>query len=208
MTPNSKETSRLSVGQADYEALVEIVAVIAYSLCSEDSDGKAFLGHGCENNFNAFCDMLARLGVMKEHSSGLSHRFDDAWTPCRPLIVRRHSCEPGAEDLMLAAMFFVDWFPLAFGELAPTPDEKQPELFELEPDKLLSAQIEFRNWAVRKAGCWLLENDAALWVEGEGLAHAHQFEGHRILNPYWSHRREQKIRVGNSEDALFPISTD
>ena len=51
----------------DYERLAWPMALLIYCRCIDYGDGLALFEHNAENGFHAPCDMLARLGLMREH---------------------------------------------------------------------------------------------------------------------------------------------
>jgi len=194
----------ISFSDNNYEEAVALVACIIYSMCCADTDGNPYFAHACENNLNAPADMLARVGVMDEIDDGLSHKFGTGWKPGLALDIERHSCEPSQQDLILALLFFLDWSPSVLKTMCPISNEAMPALFEFHPSKHSTVQRNFHAWAIRRAGKWLLKQNMAVFVEGEGLAIEQQHAGHKILEPYWDNRQKMKMCVGNSESTLFP----
>lgn len=190
-----------------YQETANIIACIIYSMASTDmgNGSQPAYWHGCENNMHAPCDMLARLSILSGQRGDMLHHFTVDWIPGTALPVCRHAAEPSAADLAIALHFYADWFPGALRSYRPRPSETMPPHFDMSVSGRTAPRVTFQDWAVRRAGAWLLEHDHAIWFQGEGLCFDRQFEEHKILDVYWQNRFEMKQSYGNSEQALFPL---
>ena len=192
----------------DFYEAADIIACIVFSNSSTDMGNRqqAAYWHGCENNMHAPCDMLARLGVMSGRRGDMLHHFIGDWQPGSTLQIHRHPAEPSGEDLALAILFYADWFRGAFEDTSPRANVPMPDLFDLAISDLTAVRRTFHDWAVRRAGAWLLERKLAIWVTGEGLCLDTQLKEHKILDRYWQNRFEMAQSYGGDEVSLFPDS--
>jgi hypothetical protein len=132
-----------------YEDLATAVARILRSICDFEMDGHPAFTHANSNDLDAPCDMLARLGLMKEHS--VQHVFSRHWPLLQTAPLVRHAGEPSLNDLIRGLCLFVDWFP-------SVPRDAEPADVPTDfPDLGDRSQMDrFHKWSVQE-GRRLLE---------------------------------------------------
>jgi hypothetical protein len=186
-----------------YAALATQTARILWGLCDEENEGKLEYVHFCENNLNAPCDMLARLGLMRD--CAVSHRFVSDWSPFHQAVLIRHAGEPTADDLLLGLTFYTEWFPdeAAFGNrgCVASVDVKLGDRTRRTP-----AGERFRTWAVQGACELLAKLDAGSWQANGAFAPSGPYSNGVDLERYWHSRSEMVRRLG-SEKMLYPHIT-
>lgn len=183
-----------------YAALATQIARIAWSFSECEPDGTLRNLHCNENNLQAPCDMLARLGVLR--GSGVGHSFPANWSPSNEARLVRHAGEPTEKDLLSGLMFYVEWFP------------RQAALANRHPMAL--AGVELRDharwnpvagrdlvWAVQGACELLLKLKAGSWQADGAFWPRSAYSNGYDIELYWSSRHEMIRRLG-SERLLYP----
>lgn len=195
-----------SVLTENYESFARQIARIEWAMCDNEIDGRRIVNHLGDNNHDAPCDMLVRLGVMyvsiPDH--GLNHYFPAGWSPLADFPLSRHSGEPTANDLWLGLTFWIHWFPndanIDHRGQNGSIDTNFSVLGGLTP-----AWLRYRAWAIQGACELLCLLGLGAW-NGDG-----KFE---ILDPtstidsleaYWSSRSEMVKTLGG-EELLYPAA--
>ena len=192
-----------------YSALATRIAyiswgmVISYDRAETDADGGLMRVHMNENGLGAPCDMLARLGVMRDHR--VYHSFPPGWSPLNELWLVRHSAEPTENDLIVGLCHYVLWceeeakignrhpaFPTAIEapQQAKRPRAGQPDL-GLNPQLI---------WAVQSGVELLQQFNAGGWDADGNFSACPAFSN---IDDYWQSRSEMISRFG-SELNIFP----
>jgi hypothetical protein len=183
-----------------YAALATQIARIAWGSSECDGDGTLVNVHFGENDLHAPCDMLARLGVLRDND--VSHSFPAGWSPLNAAPLVRHAGEPTENDLLLGLMFYTEWFRSEAAlsnrhPMAPAGGEFH--------DRTCWKPVAGRDlvWAVQGACELLLQLKAGSWqANGDFWPRSAYSDGYRI-ELYWSSRNDM-IRCLGSETLLYP----
>lgn len=187
----------------DYGRAVDIIACVVFSLCHH-ADGTPTYTHYSENNLNAPCDMLARLGLMSGLPRGAAHQFP-VWFPGESLPIIRHPGEPVAADLLLALAFYAQWFPHDSTYREPEANEPMPEA-DLTADNRWSEQRErFKVWSVRRVARLLAELNLGGWNSEGTFRLPAPFGDVLDIEYYWYSRSRVVGKFGGNEGALYPL---
>ncbi|MBR1209742.1 hypothetical protein [Bradyrhizobium sp. JYMT SZCCT0180] len=186
-----------------YAGLATQIARILWGLCDAEIEGKLVYFHACENNLNAPCDMLARLGLMRDWE--VSHCFASDWSPFNEAALIRHPGEPTGDDLLLGLMFYTEWFPnnAAFrnrGRVAGV-DVSLDDRARRTP-----AGERYLTWAVQGACELVMKLDAGSWQANGVFSPSGPYLDSTDLDLYW-HSRNEMIRRLGSEKLLYPHVT-
>jgi hypothetical protein len=178
-----------------YAALATQIARISWGRSECDGDGTLVDVHFCENNLQAPCDMLARLGVLRDNE--VSHSFPADWSPLHATRLVRHAGEPTEADLLLGLMFYTEWFP---SEAALSNRHPMGPAGERSSWKPVAGDLV---WAVQGACELLSKLKAGSWqANGEFWPRSAYSDGYDI-ELYWSSRNDM-IRSLGSETLLYP----
>jgi hypothetical protein len=178
-----------------YAALATQIARISWGRSEWDADGTLVDVHFCENNLQAPCDMLARLGVLRDNE--VSHSFPADWSPLHATRLVRHAGEPTEADLLLGLMFYTEWFP---SEAALSNRHPMGPAGERSSWKPVAGDLV---WAVQGACELLSKLKAGSWqANGEFWPRSAYSDGYDI-ELYWSSRNDM-IRSLGSETLLYP----
>jgi hypothetical protein len=183
-----------------YAALATQIARIVWGLCDEENEGKFEYVHFCENNLNAPCDMLVRLGLMRD--CGVSHCFVSDWSPFDEAVLIRHAGEPTEDDLVLGLMFYTEWFPddaavRNRGCVIPV-DTNLGDRTRRTP-----ASARYLTWAIQGACELLAKLDVGSWQANGAFAASGPYSSDIDLELYWQSRSEM-VRLLGSEKLLYP----
>ena len=91
-----------------YHDAAHALAHMMHAVSQRLPDGGLGWVHYHENNLHVVPDMLARLGVMREHA--VHHEFHFDWRPSEPLPLSRHPDDPSLEDLFHGLEFCLAWY--------------------------------------------------------------------------------------------------
>lgn len=206
MTDSSLEpTMTVTTNHPDktYAALATQIARILWGLCDEESDGKLVYVHFCENNLNAPCDMLSRLGVMRD--CAVSHCFVSDWSPFDEAVLIRHAGEPTADDLILGLTFYTEWFP----DDAAVRNRGRVVAVDTylgDRTRWTPALARYRTWAVQGACDLLAKLNVGSWQANGAFLPSGAYSNGIDLDLYWTSRTEMSRRLG-SEKPLYPHGT-
>jgi hypothetical protein len=186
--------------EGTYTALATQIARILWGLCDEENDGKLTYAHFCENNLNAPCDMLARLGLMRD--GVVSHCFVSDWSPFDEAVLLRHAGEPTADDLISGLSFYTEWFP----DDAAIRNRGQVVL--VDPDlgdrtRRTPAGERYRTWAIQGACELLVKLEVGSWQANGVFCPSGPYSESSHLDLYWQSRNEMIRRLGG-EKLLYP----
>jgi hypothetical protein len=182
-----------------YAALATQIARISWGRSECDLDGTLRDVHFNENDLQAPCDMLARLGVLRDNV--VSHSFPADWSPLDEARLVRHAGEPTEKDLLLGLMFYTEWFPSEAAlsnrhPMAPAGVGRRDGACW----KPIAGDLV---WAVQGACELLLKLKAGSWqANGEFWPRSAYSDSYKI-ELYWSSRNEM-IRCLGSEKLLYP----
>lgn len=183
-----------------YEAIATQIARIFWGMCSHEINGRRYFYHANENNLDAPCDMLARLGLL-DMQSDVAHCFVSDWSPFTEAPLIRHAGEPSEHDLVLALTFYTHWFP----DEAAARHRGLAIVSSYSPDQAYNdpAVVRYRVWAVQGA-CKLLEQlGLGTWGNhGAFMPHA-PYSSDDDIASYWANRSAMIQRLG-SEMLLYP----
>ena len=182
-----------------YAALATQIARISWGRSECDGDGTVMDVHFGESNLHAPCDMLARLGFLRDNE--VSHSFPAGWSPLTEARLVRHAGEPTEKDLLLGLMFYTEWF------------SSEAALSNRHP--MVPADVELRDrtrwgpitaylvWAVQGACELLLKLKAGSWQANGDFWPRSAYSDSYDIELYWSSRNEM-IRSLGSETLLYP----
>jgi hypothetical protein len=180
-----------------YQTAATQLARIMWVLCEQSPDGTLLYLHASENNLDAPCDMLARLGVMKELRQ-VQHVFVRAWSPFTEVPLIRHAGEPTLDDLVLGLAFYTEWFP----EEAKQRNASPVTPFGLDigdRTKITPASERYLIWAVQGACDVLIKLNAGGW-QPNGIFLP---KGDPDIETYWATCRTRAQQLGD-EKLLYP----
>ena len=186
--------------QRHMPAMATQIARILWGLCGEEIDGKLVYFHACENNLNAPCDMLARLGLMRD--CGVSHCFASDWSPFDEAVLIRHAGEPTGDDLVSGLTFYTEWFP----DDAAIRNRGRLVLVDAnlgDRTRWTPACARYRTWAVQGACDLLAKLDVGSWQANGVFSPSGRYSDITDLDLYW-HSRNEMIRRLGSEKLLYP----
>jgi len=177
-----------------YAALATQIARIAWGRSECDSDGTLVDVHFNENDLHAPCDMLARLGVLRDNI--VSHSFPADWSPLNEARLIRHVGEPTEGDLLLGLMFYTEWFPseAALSNRHPIFSRDRTCWKPVAGDLV---------WAVQGACELLLKLKAGSWQANGDFWPRSAYSDSYKIELYWTSRNEMIRRLG-SEKLLYP----
>lgn len=189
-----------------YENLVSIIANVIIGLSHDDSvgDGVARYQHFCENNLNAPCDILQRLGVMVETPGGMGHSFRPSWVAGDDVTICRHSGEPAIEDLYIAIKFYADWFPKHVTRTSINPNRLRPPRPFFTGTYSTPERKAFFEWAMECVINELVKVRAGRWSNKDKFVLNESFYGHKGLEDYWRRRSEMVQKFGGDECSIYP----
>ncbi|WP_206241566.1 hypothetical protein [Novosphingobium terrae] len=166
-----------------YEALATQIARIVWCHCYEKIGNQSAFFHFCENNLNAPCDMLARLGLMEDHE--VAHAFIQPLSPLIQAPIQRHDKAPTQAEPLLGLTFLVHWKPREAalkhrGAMLSVSDQQST----IERDD--AALQKFHIWAVQGA-CELLHASAfGAWTEAGSFAMIALYADEDAIERYWA----------------------
>jgi hypothetical protein len=175
-----------------YGALATQIARIMRGLCDYEIAGRPAFYHCHENNMDAPCDMLARLGVMKDET--VAHSFAPDWSPFSEAMLARHPGEPSSSDLVLGLAFLAESFP----DDARRRNAACCVATDLE-DRSKAAASRYRNWALQGACNLLIRLEAGSWRQDGRFLPKGDFD----IESYWQSRLICARRLGD-EKLLYP----
>lgn len=185
----------------NYDRFVRQIARILWGMCDHETEDVRGFCHCNENNLNAPCDMLARLGIM--HGGTVSHRFVANWSPFGETPSTRHAGEPTAQDLWLGLTFLIEWCPqeAALSKRGQVVVGIETDFGDL--SRLTTARIRYRIWAVQGA-CELLHSLAlGAWSDDSTFRICDPDSTADDIEDYWSSRNEMIRQLGRVE-LLYP----
>lgn len=192
--------------QSNYEDIAVAIADVILSLSHDQglNDGKARFEHFCENNMNAPCDMLARLGIMTEARAGMEHCFTSDWRTGMSHPVQRHQGEPSLDDLFLALKFYSEWFPKVVSKDSFQIAGDRPALPNFSGPYANESRTQFHHWAMQNVIELLLKANLGNWAEDGRFKLFKPFDEHRGLEKYWMTRSMMAKNLASGENGLYP----
>lgn len=193
-----------SILAENYESFARQIARIEWAMCDNEINGSRIVNHLGDNNHNAPCDMLARLGVMYVSSPdhGLNHHFPAGWSPFADIALSRHSGQPTANDLWLGLTFWIHWFPddanIAHRGQAVSVDADFGDLMRLTP-----AWVRYRTWAIQGACELLCSLGLGAWKADGKFQILDPTSTIDSVEAYWASWNEAAERLGG-KDRLYP----
>ncbi|QGM44593.1 hypothetical protein [Methylocystis heyeri] len=175
-----------------YGALATQIARIMRGLCDYEIAGRPSFHHCSENNMDAPCDMLARLGVMKDET--VAHSFAPDWSPFSEAMLARHPGEPSSSDLVLGLAFLTESFP----DDARRRNAACCIATDLEGGSKAAAS-RYRIWALQGACNLLMRLEAGSWNQDGRFLPKGDFD----IESYWRSRLICARRLGD-EKLLYP----
>ena len=179
----------------------------ACATCMDEvgEDGGLMDVHFNENNLGAPCDMLARLGVMRDLE--VSHSFPANWSPLDEVKLSRHAGEPTENDLILGLSFYVRWcsseaelhnrYP-AGPAIVSTPVEQTSRKSVRERNAVWQRNL---IWAVQ-GGCELLSLlNAGAWDAAGNFSPRPEYDD---TDEYWRSRQDMIVRCGGANN-IYPF---
>jgi hypothetical protein len=186
-----------------YTALATQIARILWGMCDYEMEGKLAYCHFCENNLNAPCDMLVRLGLMRDCE--VAHCFVSDWSPFDEAILIRHAGEPAENDLISGLAFYTLWFP----DEAALRNRGQLVLVDTnlgDRTRRTPAGERYRTWAIQGACDLLAKLNVGSWQANSAFCPSAPYSNEIDLERYWNSRNEMIRRLG-SEKLLYPHVT-
>ncbi len=186
----------------NYDNFARQIAQILWGMCDHEANGARAFYHASENNLDAPCDMLARLGIIS--AEAVSHRFPANWSPFEETTFSRHPGEPTARDLWLGLTFLIHWFP------QEAASSKRGQAIGVETDfgdlsRLTPAWKRYQIWAVQGA-CELLRTlSLGAWNDDGTFRICDPCFTPESIEAYWSSRNEKVRQLGQVE-LLYPAA--
>lgn len=189
-----------NIVSSNYDDFARQIARIIWGICDHELMGSRAFCHLNENNFNAPCDMLARLGIMFDET--ISHRFAANWSPFVKAPVAHHVGEPTARDLWLGLTFLIHWFPEeAASGVHGRAVSVESNFSDL--SRLSTAGKRYRLWAVQGT-CELFRSlNMGEWTNDGIFRVFNPFPTTGRIDDYWSSRNDLVRQLG-SEEFLYP----
>jgi hypothetical protein len=200
-----------------YDDLATAIARILRSICDFEMDGHPAFTYANSNDLDAPCDMLARLGLMKEHS--VQHVFSRDWPLLQTAPLVRHAGEPSLNDLIRGLCFFVDWFPSVprdaehadvptdFPDVGERSQQDRLHKWSVQEGRRLLEELGIGRWSSRDV--WRsneLRFLAALFGQSpkkDVFEMTGDFAKDDWMELYWMSRKADAARLGG-ETCLYP----